>query len=109
VNTRNIPVPAYVKAPASHRWLWQLGPPALITAAYRLVPPRVRRRLWNPSGGATSHTAMAAILAGGGWKAFMFYALPFHGRVDGPNMWWLPQPGGSLMTRPHKRTPWTFN
>jgi hypothetical protein len=102
---RNIPVPAGPRAAASHRWLWWIGPPALITLAYRLIPPSLRR-LWNPRGGATSHLALAAILAGGGWSAFWLLGRPFsmvsqpHRRtpwtlnfIAEPNMWWLPQPG----------------
>jgi hypothetical protein len=104
MHDKNLPVPAHTRAPAGHRWLWWIGPPAVITAAYRLIPARTRRR-WNPAGNATSHTALAAILAGGGWRAFWTHALPvslgsiiaLEHQLAEPNMWWLPQPGGSLI------------
>jgi hypothetical protein len=88
---KNLPVPSAPRAPLGHRWLWWIGPPALITAAYRLIPPRIRG-LWNPKKRPTSHIGMASILAGGGWLAFFYFILPFG--TSEPNMWWLPQPGG---------------
>src|SRR5262245_14497412 len=72
---RNLPVPAAPRAPLSFTWLWWIGPPAVITLAYRTIA----RRLWNRSGGSTSHVGLAAILAGGGWRAFAWYAMPRHG------------------------------
>jgi hypothetical protein len=74
--TANIPVPSGPRAPINLRWLWWVGPPALITFLYRtLLPPKLRR-LWCPPGNSTSHEALANILAGHGWFAFFLFALP---------------------------------
>lgn len=70
---KNIPVPPYTAAPPSHRWLWSIGPAALLTFLYRLLPARW---LWNPRRTASSHLAMAAILSGGGWSSFAYFARP---------------------------------
>lgn len=72
---RNLPVPAGPVAPLSHRWLWYIGPPAVITLLYRLIPARIRG-WWNPAGTANSHLALAAIMSGGGWAAFERFAFP---------------------------------
>lgn len=73
--TKNLPVPEGEHAPKNFKWLWWVAPPAAITMAYRAIPPDVRSK-WNRKGRSTSHTGMAAILAGGGWMAFMLFALP---------------------------------
>lgn len=73
-HVRNLPVPAGPAAPRNWRWLWYIAPPAAATRTYRAIPPRVRSR-WA-LGTSTSHLALRAILAGGGWRAFVFYALP---------------------------------
>lgn len=80
---KNLPVPAGLSAPVNARWLWWIGPPAAITAAYRLIPPRIRGR-WA-LGASTSHLAMRQILSGGGWAAFVFCAFPRR-RADGSLM-----------------------
>lgn len=80
----NIPVPPHERAPAGHRWLWYIGPPAMITMAWRLIPARLR----STGRGSNSHAALAAILAGGGWAAFFRYAIPRITLSDGIP-WWL--------------------
>lgn len=104
---KNLPVPAHARAPFGLRWLWWIGPPAAITAAYRAIPPRTRSR-WN-LGGATSHLGLAAILAGGGWRAFWHYAIPRPGVGDswqdislpGPSLGWADDYGrGSSLSGP---------
>ncbi len=69
---KNLPVLPGPVVPPGHRWLWQLGPPLLLTLAYRLIPARARS-LWNPAGTASSHLAVAAIRAGGGWRSFLYF------------------------------------
>jgi len=71
----NLPVPAGPRAPISHKWVWWIGPPLLLTLLYRQIPPRIRR-LWS-GGSSSSHFALAAILAGGGWAALVKYAIPY--------------------------------
>lgn len=72
---KNLPVPAVALAPLSHRWLWWIGPPMLVTWLYRLIPARIRS-LWNPAGTPNSHLALAAIMSGGGWASFERFAFP---------------------------------
>lgn len=72
---KNLPVPEGPVAPLNARYFWYIAPPAMLTLAYRAIPPGVRRSLWNRHGGATSHTAVRAIMAGGGWAAFFQYAV----------------------------------
>ena len=71
----NLPVPDGSRAPVNILWLWYIGPPAAIVAAYRLIPTSIRAQ-WNPH--STSHLAMASILNGGGWRSFKYYTT----RVD---------------------------
>lgn len=85
--TKNTPVPPGPVAPLDLRYFWYVAPPALITAAYRAIPPRVRGA-WGH--GSTSHTALRAILAGGGWAAFAFYSRP-RGSIANPS--WFPEGG----------------
>lgn len=73
--SKNLPVPEHKRAPVNARWFWYIAPPAALTLLYRTIPPHVRRK-WNPRGRSTSHTGLAAILAGGGWMAFLLFALP---------------------------------
>jgi hypothetical protein len=90
MRTKNLPVPEGPVAPLNARYFWYIAPPAMLTLAYRAIPPDVRRRLWNRHGGATSHLAVRAIMAGGGWAAFLTHALPvqFLGiEGAGPNWW----------------------
>jgi hypothetical protein len=55
--------------------------PAAVIRLYQLIPPK-RRAGWNKHNGyaSTSHLALAAVLAGGGWKAFRHYATPRYAR-----------------------------
>ena len=85
--TKNIPVPPGPVAPLNLRFLWYIAPPAVITVSYRLIPPRLRR--WGA--GSTSHIALRAIMAGGGWSAFLDYGVP-RGSISSPS--WFPE-GGS--------------
>jgi formylglycine-generating enzyme required for sulfatase activity len=71
---RNTPVPPGPRAPVNAKWLLAVAPPAAVIAAYRMIPAK-RRAHWN-NGVSTSHDAMAAVLAGGGWKALARYATP---------------------------------
>lgn len=87
--SKNLPVPPGPVAPLNLRFAWYIAPPALITAAYRLIPPRVRGR-WVRPGGSTSHIAMRLILAGGGWAAFRLCAQPRPG-VGGKLPDWFPE------------------
>lgn len=95
MRVKNLPVPAGPSAPVNARWLWWIGPPAVITAAYRIIPPRLRSR-WN-LGVSTSHLAMRQILSGGGWAAFMFSAFPRRS-ADGALMHPNPLEFGSFRT-----------
>jgi hypothetical protein len=107
--TRNIPVPAGPRAPLSLRWLWWTGPPALITWLYRsLIPARIRGVWgiipvcygmslgWKSDYGrsgvrvSNSHLALAAILAGGGWAAFLAFGIPCR-RTEANNSWGWPE------------------
>lgn len=70
--------------------------PLLIVRAYRLIPARIRR-LWS-FGSSTSHLALAALLAGGGWAVLLSYCrLSWN---PGPFMpfpsWTDPGPQGAL-------------
>jgi hypothetical protein len=69
----NIPVPSGPRAKRNLRWVWWIAVPAAITIVYRKVPPETRSK-WNPRRTANSHLALAAILAGGGWRAFFHFA-----------------------------------
>lgn len=64
---------------------WSKTLPLAITLAWRLIPERVRCVI-NPRPDGTSHLALEAIRAGGGWAAFWHYALPgTHGGPFDPN------------------------
>lgn len=79
---KNLPVPPAPRAPVNVRWLWWIGPPALITVLYRCIPPSVRR-IWAKPTNSTSHYALAQILAGGGWRVFILSALPLGRMMPG--------------------------
>lgn len=83
--TKNLPVPPGSRAPLGHRWLWSIGPAAVLTLLYRAVPPRIRSR-WNPARTPNSHIAMRAIVAGGGWRSFFRFAVP---QLKEGIPWWL--------------------
>jgi len=82
---KNTPVPPGPVAPLDFRYFWYVAPPAFLTLAYRAIPPSTRGR-WGT--GSTSHIALRAILAGGGWAAFLFYGLP-RGSIATPS--WFPE------------------
>jgi len=97
--TRNLPVPDGPRAPLSLRWLWWVGPPALITWLYRtLLPPRLRRLWGMKSHHSTSHLALGLILAGFGWRAFWRFAVPGTAKdwvpwgPEGDSGWWTGGP-----------------
>ena len=87
--TKNLPVPVTDVAPITSRWLFSTAPPLVLTGTYRLIPPQVR--VWSRGRGSTSHLAMSAILAGGGWRAMAHYAMPtLRNGLGGP--FWDPIP-----------------
>lgn len=58
---------------------WSRTVPLAVIACYRLVPERARC-LVNAGSHGSSHLALAAVQAGGGWRALWHYALPrMHG------------------------------
>ena len=74
-------------------------PTAVIRLYWLLVPMVIRQSLSDPPG--TSVPAYHAVLAGGGWKAFWWHALPRlrTGQLGaGPLVWGFDQSGarGSL-------------
>lgn len=71
----NLPLPSAYRAPVNFRWLWWIGPPAVITWLYRCIPPAVRSH-WCKPGNSTSHIVLAEILTGLGWRAFLLGAIP---------------------------------
>jgi hypothetical protein len=81
----NLPVPAFEPAPLNIRWMWYIGPPALLTWTYRRISPRARG-WWNPAKTPNSHKALAAILSGGGWAAFERFAFP---QMKDGIPWWM--------------------
>lgn len=86
----NIPVPSGPRAPKTASWFWWIGPAALIVVLYRRIPPRIRSK-WCRTGNASSHLALAAILAGGGWSALIRFGTPhWRSGVDDPFVpFWL--------------------